>query len=44
MEDHVIWRVADLLGVSARDRVLLRQQAASRAKSQDLAEETEDQA
>ncbi len=42
MEDHVIWRVADLLGVSSRDRVLLRQQAASRAKSENLAEETED--
>lgn len=27
MEDHVIWRVADLLGVSVRDRVLQRQQA-----------------
>lgn len=33
LEDHVIWRVADLLGVSSRDRVLLRQQAASRATS-----------
>lgn len=30
MEDHVIWRIADLLGVSARDRVLQRQQAAER--------------
>lgn len=29
MEDHVIWRVADLLGVSVRDRVLQRQQAES---------------
>lgn len=43
MEDHVIWRVADLLGISARDRVLLRQQAAARAKAEDLAEETEGQ-
>lgn len=31
MEDHVIWRVADLLGVSVRDRVLQRQQAATRS-------------
>jgi len=31
IEDHVIWRIADLLGVSARDRVLQRQQAAARA-------------
>ncbi|WP_018235890.1 TerB family tellurite resistance protein [Ensifer sp. BR816] len=30
MEDHVIWRIADLLGVSGRDRVLKRQQAAAK--------------
>ncbi|HEV7437871.1 MAG TPA: TerB family tellurite resistance protein [Pseudorhizobium sp.] len=30
MEDHVIWRIADLMGVSARDRVLQRQEAAAR--------------
>lgn len=30
LEDHVIWRIADLLGISARDRVLQRQQAAER--------------
>ncbi|MNL74576.1 Tellurite resistance protein TerB [compost metagenome] len=30
MEDHVIWRIADLMGVSVRDRVLQRQQAATR--------------
>jgi uncharacterized tellurite resistance protein B-like protein len=30
LEDHVIWRIADLLGVSARDRVLQRQKAAAR--------------
>lgn len=30
IEDHVIWRIADLLGVSARDRVLKRQEAAAR--------------
>lgn len=35
IEDHVIWRIADLLGVSARDRVLQRQQAASRANDSD---------
>ena len=27
LEDHVIWRIADLLGVSVRDRVLQRQHA-----------------
>ena len=35
IEDHVIWRIADLLGVSARDRVLQRQQAATRATGGD---------
>lgn len=27
LEDNVVWRVAELIGVSQRDRVLLRQQA-----------------
>jgi uncharacterized tellurite resistance protein B-like protein len=31
MEDHAIWRVADLLGVSGRERVAQRQEAAQRA-------------
>ncbi|MCM2293430.1 TerB family tellurite resistance protein [Allorhizobium sp. BGMRC 0089] len=31
MEDHILWRVADLLGVSDRDRVLSRKGAAARA-------------
>ncbi|MFN3634753.1 MAG: TerB family tellurite resistance protein [Rhizobium rhizophilum] len=31
MEDHAIWRVADLLGVSGRERVVQRQEAAERA-------------
>ncbi|GEO85725.1 MULTISPECIES: TerB family tellurite resistance protein [Alphaproteobacteria] len=31
MEDHAIWRIADLLGVSARDRVHERQEALARA-------------
>ncbi len=26
MEDHVIWRIADLLGVSGRDRIMKRQE------------------
>ncbi|WP_337269371.1 TerB family tellurite resistance protein [Oryzifoliimicrobium ureilyticus] len=30
MEDHVIWRIADLLGVSARERIQKRQEAAAR--------------
>ncbi|WP_104665522.1 TerB family tellurite resistance protein [Ensifer adhaerens] len=40
MEDHVIWRIADLLGVSGRDRVLQRQEAAARS---DRVEEAEPQ-
>lgn len=32
MEDHVIWRIADLLGVSPRDRVLQRQGAEARSE------------
>ncbi|OHV82129.1 TerB family tellurite resistance protein [Rhizobium sp. LCM 4573] len=35
IEDHVIWRIADLLGVSARDRVLQRQEAAARVSGGD---------
>lgn len=31
MEDHAIWRVADLLGVSGRERIVQRQGAAQRA-------------
>lgn len=30
MEDHAIWRIADLLGVSGRDRILKRQEAAAK--------------
>jgi uncharacterized tellurite resistance protein B-like protein len=30
-EDNMMWRVADLLGVSPRDRIALRQQAAQKA-------------
>jgi uncharacterized tellurite resistance protein B-like protein len=32
-EDNTIWRVAELLGVSARDRILLRQRVAAEPKS-----------
>ena len=32
VEDHVIWRIADLLGVEARDRVNLRISAEERLK------------
>jgi uncharacterized tellurite resistance protein B-like protein len=39
IEDHVIWRIADLLGVSSRDRVLQRQQAAARSTGGDEGED-----
>ncbi|MDS7598079.1 TerB family tellurite resistance protein [Agrobacterium tumefaciens] len=42
MEDHVIWRVADLMGVSVRDRVLQRQQAAKRSLSAEESENDKD--
>lgn len=31
LEDHVVWRIADLMGVSSRDRVLARQRALATA-------------
>lgn len=31
LEEHVVWRIADLLGVSGRERVLARQRAAAAA-------------
>ncbi|KQQ70559.1 hypothetical protein ASF70_16840 [Rhizobium sp. Leaf321] len=42
IEDHVIWRIADLLGVSARDRVLQRQEAAARTSTHPVAGEEEE--
>jgi uncharacterized tellurite resistance protein B-like protein len=32
-EDNLLWRAADLLGISARERIELRQQVAARAQS-----------
>ena len=34
LEDHVIWRIADLLGVSGNDRIALGRRAAARAGEQ----------
>ncbi|MEF2552238.1 TerB family tellurite resistance protein [Aurantimonas sp. A2-1-M11] len=31
LEDNLIWRVSDLLGVSTRDRMLMKREAASRS-------------
>ncbi|HET7412198.1 MAG TPA: TerB family tellurite resistance protein [Pararhizobium sp.] len=31
LEDNIVWRVAELIGVSGRDRVLMRQRVAKRA-------------
>lgn len=33
LEEHVVWRIADLLGVAGRDRIMARQRVASRAGS-----------
>jgi len=30
LEDHIVWRIAELLGVSDRDRIVLRQNVADR--------------
>ncbi|MEM6460826.1 MAG: TerB family tellurite resistance protein [Pseudomonadota bacterium] len=35
LEDNIVWRVAELLGVSDRDRVLMRQRVAERVGSGD---------
>ncbi|MDP3527583.1 MAG: TerB family tellurite resistance protein [Hoeflea sp.] len=35
LEDHVVWRIADLMGVSNRDRVLARQRALAAAGIED---------
>jgi len=32
LEDHLVWRIAELIGVSGRDRVELRQEAEDRQK------------
>ena len=38
LEDNTIWRVADLLGVSTRDRMLMKQEAAARHARNDDAQ------
>ena len=35
LEDHVVWRIADLMGVSSRERVLARQRALAAAGIED---------
>lgn len=35
LEDNMVWRIAELLGVSGRDRVLMRQRVAERAGTGD---------
>src|SRR5215468_2095739 len=43
-EDNMMWRVADLLAVSSRDRIALRQQVAGRAALQQPARSAPDKA
>jgi uncharacterized tellurite resistance protein B-like protein len=33
LEDNMVWRVAELIGVSSRDRTVLRSRIARQAKS-----------
>lgn len=40
MEDHAIWRIADLLGVSGRERIMKRQEVAQRTGAHAVHEET----
>jgi uncharacterized tellurite resistance protein B-like protein len=42
MEDHVIWRIADLLGVSSRERIQKRQEAAARVTDAQVVQDDTD--
>ena len=42
MEDHAIWRIADLLAVSGRERIMKRQEVAERVGAVVSQEEPED--
>ena len=42
MEDHVIWRIADLLGVSSRERIQKRQEAAARVTDAQVVQDDAD--
>ena len=42
MEDHAIWRIADLLGVSGRERIMKRQEVAERVGAATGAEEADE--
>ena len=42
MEDHAIWRIADLLGVSGRERIMKRQEVAGRVGAATGQEETDE--
>ena len=42
MEDHAIWRITDLLGVSGRERIMKRQEVAERVGATAAAGETDE--
>ena len=42
LEDNIVWRIAELLGVSGRDRVLARQRVAERVEAADRSAGDED--
>lgn len=41
LEDNIVWRIAELLGVSGRDRVLMRQRVAERVGADSRADADE---
>jgi uncharacterized tellurite resistance protein B-like protein len=42
MEDHAIWRIADLMGVSGRERIMKRQEVAERVGATGQKEEQDE--
>lgn len=42
IEDHIVWRITDLLGVPGRERVLRRQEAEARRRAEDAARRNEE--
>ena len=42
LEDNIVWRVAELIGVDRKDRIALRQRVAARAERGDIELEGED--
>lgn len=41
IEDHIVWRITDLLGISGRERILQRQEAEARRQADTAPKETD---